>query len=157
MQPYRVMLIVLFCLLVWTLNGCASTKANSTTLQIQQFQTQLARMEKEIEQKESRIRYLEDRMEESKKAKAADTALVKNKPSTNIKTKTGPSNNVISQATPKKIQAALKKAGFYNGSVDGRIGDRTKEAIRDFQKSNGLKCDGVVGKETWSKLSKYLD
>ena len=57
----------------------------------------------------------------------------------------------------KKVQSALKKAGLYNGSVDGKIGTRTKKAIKEFQSANGLKPDGVVGKETWEKLRKCLE
>ena len=59
--------------------------------------------------------------------------------------------------TTKNIQRALQNAGFYKGPIDGVIGPKTKEAIKEFQKANGLKADGVVGKRTWSKLSRYLD
>ncbi|MFZ2602868.1 MAG: peptidoglycan-binding domain-containing protein [Candidatus Omnitrophota bacterium] len=60
------------------------------------------------------------------------------------------------QLSPKQIQRALKNAGFYQGSVDGKIGPRTKEAIKEFQKARGLKADGVVGKRTSAELNKYL-
>ncbi len=56
----------------------------------------------------------------------------------------------------RDIQAALKKAGFYAGAIDGKIGPRTKQAILDFQKSKGLKADGKVGPKTWAELEKYL-
>ncbi len=56
----------------------------------------------------------------------------------------------------KQIQRALKNAGFYQGVIDGRIGARTKEAIVKFQKANGLKPDGIVGKRTTAALNKYL-
>lgn len=56
----------------------------------------------------------------------------------------------------KQIQIALQNAGFYTGKIDGRIGPKTKEAIKAFQKANGLKPDGIVGRQTWEKLSKYL-
>jgi peptidoglycan hydrolase-like protein with peptidoglycan-binding domain len=58
--------------------------------------------------------------------------------------------------TTKEIQAALKNAGFDPGSFDGKIGPRTRQAIKDFQKSKGLVPDGVVGPKTWANLSKYL-
>ena len=57
----------------------------------------------------------------------------------------------------REIQQALKNAGFYQGSVDGKMGPGTKDAIREFQRVNGLKVDGVVGKQTWAKLSAYAD
>jgi peptidoglycan hydrolase-like protein with peptidoglycan-binding domain len=54
----------------------------------------------------------------------------------------------------KEIQAALKNAGYYTGAVDGKIGPKTKKAIEEFQKANGLKVDGKVGPKTWAILSK---
>ncbi|MDD3905807.1 MAG: peptidoglycan-binding domain-containing protein [Candidatus Omnitrophica bacterium] len=56
----------------------------------------------------------------------------------------------------KDIQTALKNAGFYAGSIDGKIGPKTKKAIGEFQKSKGLKADGKVGPKTWAELEKYL-
>ncbi|MCX5697569.1 MAG: peptidoglycan-binding domain-containing protein [Candidatus Omnitrophica bacterium] len=58
--------------------------------------------------------------------------------------------------TKKDIQTALKNAGFYNGLIDGKMGHHTRKAIREFQKANGLKADGVAGKKTKSLLAKYL-
>lgn len=56
----------------------------------------------------------------------------------------------------KEIQAALKNAGFYSGSVDGKLGPQSMKAIEAFQKANGLSADGKVGPKTWAALSKYL-
>lgn len=56
----------------------------------------------------------------------------------------------------KEIQTALKAAGFYTGSVDGKIGPKTKRAVVEFQKAMGLKADGKVGPKTWAELEKYL-
>ena len=59
--------------------------------------------------------------------------------------------------TTRDIQRALKNAGFYQGPLDGKMGPLTKEAVREFQRVNGLKIDGVVGKQTWSTLQPYAD
>ncbi len=56
----------------------------------------------------------------------------------------------------QEIQTALKNAGFYAGNVDGKIGPKTKKAIEDFQKANGLTADGKVGPKTWAAMAKYL-
>lgn len=56
-----------------------------------------------------------------------------------------------------KIQQALKNAGYYRGKLDGKIGPETRSAVKAFQKDNGLEADGVVGRQTWSKLKVYLD
>jgi murein L,D-transpeptidase YcbB/YkuD len=60
------------------------------------------------------------------------------------------------KVNPEKIQRALKAAGVYTGPIDGKIGTGTKEAIVEFQKSHGLKADGVLGKKTWEELKTYL-
>jgi murein L,D-transpeptidase YcbB/YkuD len=60
------------------------------------------------------------------------------------------------QLNSKQIQLALRNAGFYQGLIDGKIGPQTKRAIKAFQKANGLKADGIVGKRTSAELNKYL-
>lgn len=36
--------------------------------------------------------------------------------------------------------------------ADGVFGPITEEAVKDFQKANGLSVDGIVGAKTWAKL-----
>lgn len=45
---------------------------------------------------------------------------------------------------------------FYNGSerADGEFGPKTKQAVMDFQKANGLEVDGTVGAKTMTALLK---
>lgn len=67
---------------------------------------------------------------------------------------TSPSDNVRlgdSGTGVEQIQTALKAHG-YNIGVDGKFGSVTDKAVRDFQKKNGLKVDGIVGPKTWAKL-----
>ena len=59
--------------------------------------------------------------------------------------------------TAVEIQTALKNASFYTGEVDGKLGPKTKKAIAEFQKANGLTADGKVGPKTWNALSKHLN
>ncbi|MBI3996943.1 MAG: peptidoglycan-binding protein, partial [Candidatus Omnitrophica bacterium] len=54
------------------------------------------------------------------------------------------------------IQTALKNAGYYSGSIDGKIGSQTKQAIKEFQRTHGLSADGKVGPKTWTPLAQYL-
>lgn len=56
----------------------------------------------------------------------------------------------------KNIQRALTNAGFDPGPIDGKLGAKTKKAIADFQRANGLTADGVVGQKTWKALNRYL-
>ncbi|MBU4149027.1 MAG: peptidoglycan-binding protein [Candidatus Omnitrophica bacterium] len=61
-----------------------------------------------------------------------------------------------SKWTIKDIQAALKNSGFDPGSIDGKLGPRTQQAIKEFQRTKGLKIDGKVGPQTWGELREYL-
>lgn len=55
------------------------------------------------------------------------------------------------------IQRALTKAGFNLGSIDGKLGPKTKKAIQAFQKEHNLTVDGIVGAKTWEKLKTYIN
>ncbi len=48
----------------------------------------------------------------------------------------------------KVIQRRLKTWGYYDGSIDGVYGAKTRDAVKAFQKKNGAKADGIVGEET---------
>lgn len=48
-------------------------------------------------------------------------------------------------------QGRLVVAGFPV-EVDGKYGPKTKQAVIDFQKANGLTADGIIGPKTWAKL-----
>jgi len=50
------------------------------------------------------------------------------------------------------IQKQLIAAGFSPGPVDGKVGPKTVEAIKAFQRKEGLKEDGVIGPVTWARL-----
>lgn len=52
----------------------------------------------------------------------------------------------------KEIQRRLKQWGYYNGAVDGIYGKGTVEAVKKFQKKNGLTPDGIAGLETYKAL-----
>ena len=52
----------------------------------------------------------------------------------------------------RKIQEKLKRWGYYSGSVDGIYGSGTENAVKKFQKANGLKADGIAGKATLNAM-----
>ncbi len=54
--------------------------------------------------------------------------------------------------TIKEIQTRLKNWGYYSGNVDGIFGSGTEDAIKKFQKKNGLDADGQVGNKTLAAL-----
>ena len=50
------------------------------------------------------------------------------------------------------LQQMLVQRGNYGIAVDGIFGPATEDAVRHFQKTNGLTVDGVAGPITMSKL-----
>ena len=56
------------------------------------------------------------------------------------------------------IQIILKRLGYSEvGKVDGYFGTKTETAVKKYQKKKGLTVDGIVGNNTWVKLSDELD
>ena len=50
------------------------------------------------------------------------------------------------------LQAYLFELGYYTGRIDGRFSAETTEAVKAFQRANGLTADGIAGKGTLSIL-----
>ena len=48
----------------------------------------------------------------------------------------------------KKLQQALKSAGYYSGTCDGYYGDATVKAVKNYQRAKGLVQDGKAGPAT---------
>ena len=51
-----------------------------------------------------------------------------------------------------QIQTKLKSWGYYNGNIDGIFGSKTFEAVKKFQKKNGLTVDGIAGPQTLAAM-----
>lgn len=50
------------------------------------------------------------------------------------------------------VQRKLQELGYYDGELTGTYGNLTKEAVRQYQKKNGLGADGIAGEKTQTKL-----
>ena len=133
--------LILAVFLVLFLAGCATTGKSTNTQgapelqnQVQELQARISFLEEELQGKDQEISYLESELEKTPSTETSTTV----------------------QLSVRQVQTALKNAGFYKGSIDGKLGKQTKDAIKKFQKAHGLKTDGVVGKRTASELSKHL-
>ncbi|MDO4564446.1 MAG: spore cortex-lytic enzyme [Clostridia bacterium] len=56
----------------------------------------------------------------------------------------------------KTLQRKLKQWGYYTGVVDGIFGSGTENAVKYFQRTNGLAVDGIVGTQTAKALGMTL-
>ena len=75
--------------------------------------------------------------------------LVKNM-SVETLSKYGSRGNEVTQ-----IQTKLKRWGYYKGNVDGIYGSQTVEAVKYFQRKNGLTVDGIAGPNTLKAMGIY--
>ena len=124
--------------------GCATTRpkpaAPDANAQLTAMQTQLQAKDQEIQD----LRYQLDSHQQ---------ALSNNFASSGSSDK----KNILRAAgvTPVDLQKALLRAGYDPGPIDGRIGKKTRSAVKAFQKKSGLTSDGVVGEKTWAALKSY--
>ena len=52
----------------------------------------------------------------------------------------------------KRLQLLLTMKGYYSGDIDGDIGSGSRDAIRNFQRSQGLNPDGVETRDLLQRL-----
>jgi peptidoglycan hydrolase-like protein with peptidoglycan-binding domain len=58
----------------------------------------------------------------------------------------------------KRLQRVFARTKVLGpDSVTGVFGPETEQAVKDFQQSNGLVLDGVVGPITWSHIHPYRE
>ena len=56
----------------------------------------------------------------------------------------------------KWLQYELNKRGLNIGSIDGIFGNKSLQALKQFQKKAGITIDGLCGKDTRAMLKKIL-
>jgi hypothetical protein len=59
--------------------------------------------------------------------------------------------NLVREQDLRRVQQALKDQGQDPGPIDGVMGPRTREAVRQFQKANGLQATGTLDQTTMKK------
>ena len=147
-------LALLGCLgVLLVFSGCASKskkQINSLQAQVGEITNELVRLDQSVQETRASVQTLENRQggaagESSGAAGGAGISV-----SSVYRTPSG------FELPSLDIQQALKNAGYYSGSIDGKIGPSTREAVKKFQRDNGLESDGVIGRRTWSKLKTYL-
>jgi peptidoglycan hydrolase-like protein with peptidoglycan-binding domain len=141
MRKKRIILMVLLAFAV-SLSGCA-TAHKQKDMEMQGLRNQITVLEAQIQSKDEEINSLTDALNKAEQEKAPAKARV-------AKIKVIP--EVKSRPNIRQIQIALKNAGYAPGTIDGKMGRQTKDAIRAFQRANNLPVDGKIGKKTWALL-----
>jgi len=146
-------------------SGCATSQLKAQNEQLESRVTDLEKNQQskdaEIVDLQYQVKDLSSKMDTSKPADSGDVAAPSDstdqaQPEAAPVVMADSAQIIRVKVSPEKIQRALKAAGVYTGPIDGRIGAGTKEAIVEFQKSHGLKADGVLGHRTWEELKTYL-
>jgi len=138
----------LLSLMTVTLTGCAGHRAAQT----QNLNMQVAQLDGRISMLENHLGLIEGKAWNQRE----DVSYLRGRVE-GMQAGFGQSGRAASiKSTPKRIQTALKNAGYYSGSVDGKVGPQTKQAIKEFQRTHGLSADGKVGPKTWTQLAQYL-
>ncbi len=132
-----------------SLVGCATTGQGQSAADLQ---LRVNELENQVAAKDSEIKDLKFTMKDM----AYDLDRNKTQRGSNVSSKPfdySKNESILRiKVAPEKVQQALKAAGYYKGTVDGKLGNGTKAAISKFQKDHGLKADGIVGEKTWSEL-----
>lgn len=56
----------------------------------------------------------------------------------------------------QELQNQLKKLGYFDATSTGLFLEITRDAVKDFQRDNGLVVDGIAGTKTFAKLESAL-
>lgn len=148
----------LVLVLLVSLAGCVSTQSKSANAQLQM---RVGELEKQVEMRDEEIGNLREEVRELSynidrlNAQVRKEPVVRSSASSKSTAKDGEIIRV--GVNGETVQKALKNAGYYDGNIDGKIGAKTQEAISRFQKDNGLKPDGLVGRQTWAELKTHLN
>ncbi len=149
------------------LSGCASPGSNSNNAvnaqmgvladEVTRLDQALQETRGQLQQEQARVAELENRLGGSAAPSSVSSGQAAPYSSASSEPYAGVYRTPSGFELPAtSVQKALKEAGFYTGEMDGKVGPDTREAVRNFQRANGLTPDGIIGKTTWNLLKKHL-
>ena len=118
--------------------GCAASIKSAKTQDADPVETRIAQLETQVGALNQQIDEINSRS--ASVAQASDTRRARSAKS----------------LSNRDIQLALRTSGHYDGPIDGKIGSKTTEAVKAFQKAQGLTPDGKVGSKTSVALAQFL-
>lgn len=146
----KIVIFVVLAIFTIVLGGCATARKQND-LEMQGLKNQITALEAQLQSKDEEIGVLKESLSKTTEQKVSES-------------KTGTTQEAhkkvaaVAKAHPthKQVQIALKNAGYYSGTIDGKLGKQTRQAIKEFQKANNLTADGKMRMQTWNLLKEYL-
>ena len=129
---------------LFVLNGCATAPRRAD--RNAELSTQVADLQAQLQEKDQQIQELEAQLQSYQRAIQTPANFSRDAASG------GSSIIKVAGVSALDLQKALVRAGFDPGPVDGRVGKKTKAAVRAFQSAHHLTTDGIVGEKTWDLL-----
>ena len=129
------------------LTGCATARKQKE-LEIQGLKNQVSVLESQLQSRDEEINSLRDALAKQQEKETPEALARVSKKSIIAEAKSRPKT--------KQVQIALKNAGFYAGSIDGKKGRLTRAGIKAFQKANNLTVTGKTDRQTWALLKENL-
>jgi len=147
----RSIFIILLGSLIF-LSGCATNrKQKAQEMETQGLRNQITVLEAQLQSKDEELNNLKNALVNAAEEKTETQAQAKKQTK-----KTRRVGEIKSRPNLKQIQIALSNAGYYPGSLDGKMGKQTREALRAFQQAQGLPETGKADQATWKRLKQYL-
>lgn len=145
------------------LSGCVTAPVKPDESQIRALENQVSSLEAEVLKRDSEIINLSRALDKERQERgrlleaiSKQEKEVENLTET-IQQQKKKSRGKTYYTSIMKMQTALRNAGFEPGIIDGKMGPRTRDALREFQKAHGLPADGRLDRQTWDLLQQYME
>jgi peptidoglycan hydrolase-like protein with peptidoglycan-binding domain len=86
-------------------------------------------------------------------ADAGDAVTAASMPAVSQPSESRQDDNFIRKDDIRWAQLELRNRGLYKGSLDGVLGPETKQALRQFQRNNGLSQTAALDAQSWEVLT----
>lgn len=136
------------------LTGCGAT-TQIMQLEMRDLKNRLAHLESEFGRHEESIREIRT---STQAAPAIQPAPAEALPVVNPWSARSerPAEQPRRPMTTRDVQKALRNVGANPGPIDGKMGRRTRAALRAYQRRNGLAVSGRADRQTRHSLSDHL-
>lgn len=152
--------VVLPALLIFA--GCASLAPQKHDPQVAPMQERISQLESEVSVKTAELNELASALERQQQEKEKLLAAFEAKKgipadlSESLQEEYRASLEKSYYMSVIQLQMALRNSGFDPGIIDGKMGQSTRAALKEFQGANGLAADGILSRQTWEMLQEYL-